>query len=111
MRPFPTMNERPFTVSPDGVRLAVRVTPGAKRSEIGGIVMGRDGRPALSIRLAARPVEGAANEALCALLGERLGMNRSRVTILRGETSRQKLLNLEGDGPGIAARLETLLND
>lgn len=95
----------PFRVEPHGVQLAVRLTPRAKRNEIAGVTAGADGRPALAVRLAAPPVEGAANKALVAFLAERLGLPRSSVSIRSGATARLKILFLSGDGTRIIERL------
>jgi uncharacterized protein (TIGR00251 family) len=60
---------------------------------------------ALKVRLHAPPVDGAANEALVALLAELLGVARRDVRILSGTTSRSKLVEINGiDG----ARIERL---
>lgn len=75
----------------DGVRLAVHVQPRASRTE----VVGRHGE-ALKIRLAAPPVDGAANEALVRFVAERLGVARSAVRIAAGETSRAKTVAVAG---------------
>ena len=71
--------------------LAVRVIPRARKSEIAGT---RDG--ALLVRLAAPPVEGAANDALIELLAERLGTLRRAVRIVSGERGRQKRVAIAG---------------
>jgi uncharacterized protein YggU (UPF0235/DUF167 family) len=54
----------------------------------------RDG--VLLARVCAPPVEGRANRALCRLLARRAGVAPSRVTILRGEHARDKLVRIEG---------------
>ncbi len=69
-------------------RLALRVTPGA-RSE--GIELA-DGR--LQVKVRARPQDGAANDAVLALLAKALGIGPSRIELLRGATSREKLVRL-----------------
>jgi len=75
----------------DGVALLdVRLQPGASRSALEGVVGGR-----LRARVQAPPVEGAANEALCRLLAKALGISKSKVRIARGETSREKTLEIE----------------
>jgi len=51
---------------------------------------------AVLIRLAAPPVEGAANEALVAFLSEALGVPRRQITIVSGEKSRDKRLRIAG---------------
>ncbi len=48
------------------------------------------------MRVSAPPVDGRANEALCALIADRAGVSRSSVTILRGAASRDKVLRIEG---------------
>ena len=72
-------------------RLALRVTPGA-RSE--GIELA-DGRVLLKVR--AKPHDGAANAAALALLADALGVATSRLQLLRGATSRDKLVLLPSD--------------
>jgi uncharacterized protein (TIGR00251 family) len=67
------------------------VQPGAKRTEAAGLHGGR-----LKIRLAARAVEGAANEALVEFLAEAMGTARRDVRIVAGETSRQKRVSVAG---------------
>ena len=50
----------------------------------------------LRVSVAAAPVDGKANTALCKLLAKRAGVPRTRVTIVRGERSRDKLVRIEG---------------
>lgn len=69
----------------------MRVIPRAKRTEIAGRRGG-----ALLVRLAAPPVDGAANDALRAFLAERLGVPQRRIAIVRGATSRDKTVAIEG---------------
>jgi uncharacterized protein (TIGR00251 family) len=71
--------------------IEVRVIPRARRDEIGGE---RDGR--LVVRLTAPPVDGAANLALCRLVARRAGVPMRRVSIARGQTSRDKVVRVEG---------------
>jgi hypothetical protein len=70
-------------------RLAVRVTPGA-RSE--GIALA-EGRVIVKVR--AKPKDGEANEAVLAALASALDLAPSHVTMLRGATSRDKLVRIE----------------
>lgn len=69
-------------------RLALRVTPGARMQ---GIALS-DGQVEVKVR--AKPQDGAANDAVLALLAEALGCAPSQVHLLRGATSRQKLVQL-----------------
>ena len=54
----------------------------------------------LRVRLTAPPVDGAANEALVALLAERLEVPKREVVIVRGATSRLKVVEVVGLNPG-----------
>jgi len=85
----------------DGViRVAVHVQPRASRSEIVGVH-----GAALKVRLQAPPVEGAANEALLALLAAALGLPRRAVRVVAGATSRAKTVEIEGTTEGAVRAL------
>lgn len=73
------------------VRIPVRAQPRASRSELVGEYDG-----ALKVRLAAPPVEGAANAELVRFLARRLGVPRSAVRVVAGETGRNKLVEVDG---------------
>jgi uncharacterized protein (TIGR00251 family) len=88
-------------VQADGVLLAVKVQPRASKNEIGG-ALGEE----LRIKVTAPPVDAAANEALVRLVAERLDCPRGRVELIRGHTSRHKVLKLHGLEAGdVAAKL------
>lgn len=70
--------------------MLVRVQPGAKKTEFAGVLDGR-----LRIRLAAPAVENKANKALCAFIAGAFGVRPGKVTLLAGETGRQKRLFVE----------------
>ncbi|MBP6668034.1 MAG: DUF167 domain-containing protein [Gemmatimonadales bacterium] len=92
----------PIDPTPAGIRLTCHVQPRASRTECAG----RHG-DALKIRLAAPPVDGAANEALLRFLADRLGVSRGAVTLRAGASSRRKVVEVQGVGPETAAaRLE-----
>jgi uncharacterized protein len=80
-------------VSPDtpAARVAVRLQPRAKRDEI---VAERDG--VLIVRVTAPPVEGKANDALCALIARQARVGRTRVEVVRGSSSREKVVCVKG---------------
>jgi uncharacterized protein YggU (UPF0235/DUF167 family) len=68
-----------------------------------------DDRPILKLRLVAPPVEGAANVALVAFLADALSVRKADIKIRSGETSRNKILHLAGDGTALIARLDRLV--
>ncbi|HEX6116516.1 MAG TPA: DUF167 domain-containing protein [Solirubrobacterales bacterium] len=76
--------------SPVG-RIAVRVTARARSDEVVGERAG-----VLAVRVKAPPVEGRANDAVRKLLAKRLGVPASRVAVVRGGSSREKLIAVEG---------------
>ncbi len=71
--------------------LMVRLQPRAKRN---AIVDEREG--VLRVSVAAAPVEGQANAALCKLIAKRVGIARGRVSVIGGERSREKVVRVEG---------------
>jgi uncharacterized protein (TIGR00251 family) len=86
---------------PPASTLAIRVIPRAPRTRVDGERGG-----AILIRLAAPPVDGAANDALIAFLAEVVGVPRRGVTIVSGLTSRDKRVRVDGvDLEVVRARL------
>jgi uncharacterized protein (TIGR00251 family) len=100
---------KPYGAVPGGVRLAVRLTPRAGRDALDGTGVDAQGRPVLLVRLAAPPVEGAANEALVAFLADLLDLRRKDVTIRSGQTSRTKIVSLAGDPDALLMRLSRVI--
>lgn len=92
----------------DGGELLVRVTPRASRSEVAGYVLLADGKRALAARIAAPPVDGAANGALVELLARALSLRKSDVRIVSGDGSRLKRVRLAGEPDALRARLAAL---
>lgn len=101
---------QPFTLTRDGVQLAVLLSPRAKQCRVGGIILDNQQRPLLAIHLTAPPVEGAANSALIAYLAKALQHPKSAIRLLRGHKSRQKLLLLAGEPEDLGGRLARWLN-
>ena len=79
----------------DGVTLAVRAQPGAKRTAIVGI-FGAGPQAQLKIAVQAPPLEGRANEALIAFLAATFGVPKRAVELASGESSRSKVFLLRG---------------
>lgn len=80
-----------LTERDQGVTFSVRVKPRAHRDAVLGE---REG--ALEVSLRAAPVDGAANAALLELLADTLGVPRRNVSLLRGDTARNKVVRVEG---------------
>lgn len=103
------MDAAPWRAAADGVTLAVRLTPKGGRDAVEGI--GRDGagRTHLRARVAAPPVDGAANAALVKLIAKALGLPKSTISITAGDAARVKTLRIAGDATEIEARLTRLI--
>jgi len=71
--------------------LQVKVTPNASRNEITGLIDG-----VLQVKVAAPPVKGKANKELTAFLSQALGVKKSSLSIVKGQTSRNKVIAIEG---------------
>jgi len=74
--------------------IAVRVTPRSSRPGVGEWKTGADGRDELEIRVSAPPADGQANEAVVKLLSKRLGVPKSSIVIVAGDTARHKRIAL-----------------
>jgi uncharacterized protein (TIGR00251 family) len=77
------------------MELRVRVTARASRDELAGL---RDG--VLHVRVSAPPVDGKANQAVTRLIAKALGVGRTSVTVVKGERSRDKVVEITGLEPG-----------
>lgn len=95
----------PVGSNAQGATFAVRVVPRAPRTKIAGVR-----NDALLVRLAAPPVDGAANDALVAFLASILDRPRRDVAIVSGQTSRDKRIAVQGMTPdALRARLDAIL--
>src|SRR5439155_23373712 len=92
----------PSMTGGDEGTIAVRVQPRARRDEVVGV---RDG--VLVARVSAPALQERANQALCRLIAAHLRVRRSRVSVVRGERSRDKLVRVQGIDP---AELEAMLD-
>jgi hypothetical protein len=88
------VREFKITNAKRGAAFTVHVVPRARKNEIAG-QMG----DAIKVRLTAPPVEGKANKALIAFLADQLGVRKSQVEIVAGETSRNKVISVVGLSP------------
>lgn len=84
------------------MKMGIRLVPNASRDEVAGIT--EDGR--YKVKVQSPPVEGAANRRLILFLAERLGVSKSRVRIVSGKKSRNKVIEIEGEEKDILRRME-----
>lgn len=84
--------------------ISIHAQPGASRSEVAGVH-----GDALKIRIQARPVEGAANAALLAFLAKQMGLPKSALELVAGDTSRTKRVRIPLAANTVLARLEVPL--
>ena len=94
---------------PEPYRFAVRVRPGASSTKVGG----RFGDPAdpaspLVVAVSARAVDGAATDAVLRAVAAALVVRPRQVTLVRGRTSRDKLLEILDPPSDLGARLAAL---
>ncbi|MFH1169742.1 MAG: DUF167 domain-containing protein [Chloroflexota bacterium] len=83
------------------IKLLLQVRPSAARNEITGFAGG-----ALQVKVAAPPVRGEANRELIAFLSQALGISRGSLTIVKGHTSRSKVIDVDGlSQPEVMKRL------
>jgi uncharacterized protein len=77
----------------DSCDLRVRLTPRADRE---AVVFEPGPPPLVRARVSAPPVGGQANAALVKLLAQRLRVPKSRISVVRGQTAREKVVRVEG---------------
>ena len=85
------------------MRLTIRVSPGSRRPSVGGIFDG-----ALVVKVRERAVESKATAAALAALADALGVPRSTVILVRGATSRTKVVDIQGDEAWLRTRIGEL---
>lgn len=98
-----TPDQLPWQQDENALLVRIYVQPRASKSQICGIHEGE-----LKLRLAAPPVDGAANEECRVFFAKLCKVPKSAVTLLSGETSRHKRLKIEG---AATATLEALLDN
>lgn len=101
----------PFHLAADGLRVDLRVQPGARREGVEGPVVLDDGRVALKLRVSASPEGGRANAAAIRLLAKSWKLPKSALAVIAGQTARRKTLLVAGDAGALKTRLEAWLAD
>ena len=87
--------EIPFKKSRRGITLKVKVEPRSSRKGISGLL-----GDSLKVRVHAPPVGGAANEELIEILSKEFGIKKSDIQIVRGNSSRDKIVEIAGIDAG-----------
>ena len=100
------MSNFKFSDARQGAAITVKVMPRSRRTEVAGLMA--DGT--VKIRVAAPPVGGAANKVLIDFLAQSLGLPKSQIDIVAGETTERKLISLVGISPeAVDAAFQRLL--
>lgn len=100
------MRDVKFSDARRGAAITVKVMPRARKTEIAGLMA--DGT--IKIRVAAPPVGGAANRVLVEFLSQTLGLPKSQIDIIAGETAERKLISMVGISPvAVDAAFQRLL--
>lgn len=79
----------------DGVLISIKAVPGAKRDEVSGMLGDR-----VKIRVSAPAEGGKANDAICRVVAEKLGVRDRQVEIVSGHTNPEKVVRVTGMTPG-----------
>jgi uncharacterized protein (TIGR00251 family) len=99
---------RPYKVFAD-LTLAVRLTPNGGRDQLDGIELDADGKAHLKARVSVVPEKGKANKALVALIAKALGLPKSSVSLVSGDTSRKKILRIDAEPEDVMVKLDVFL--
>lgn len=91
-----------------GITLFVRLTPKGGRDGFDSIEADADGKIWLKARVRAVPEDGKANAALEALLAKLFGVSKSAVSLISGQTARNKQVEIKGDSKALIAAFDGL---
>lgn len=95
----------PIALHPQGITVNIRLTPNARMNGVVGVMDIAGARHALKVSVTAVPEDGKANKALIALLAKEWGVAKSALSLLSGDTNRQKVILLTGDSSALFAQL------
>lgn len=88
------------------IRVTVRVKPGASRNKVRGSV---GDPPALVVAVSEPAIDGRASTAVCRAIAEAVGVSLSKVSIVMGQTSRTKVVEINDNDPQIQRKIAELL--
>lgn len=98
-----------LTPVPGGVRLRVRVKPGASRRAVLGRTSLPEGDAAVLVAVTEPPEGGKANDAVVALLAKAWRLSKTSIAVRVGATGRTKILEIAGEPAGLGSRLQDWL--
>jgi hypothetical protein len=98
----------PCRLGNDHLLLAIRLTPNGGRDAFDRVDVSADGLAHLKARVTAVPEKGKANKALVALLSKALKIPKTTISIISGDTARQKILRIEGDPEDLKSKIDAL---
>jgi hypothetical protein len=101
--------DTPWQATPDGIVLAVRVTPKGGRDAIEGVVRMADGQRVIKARVRAPASEGEANAALLRLFASSLDVAPRQVSLVAGASARTKRIKVAGAVGALTAALARVL--
>lgn len=105
------MDDKPYRRTPDGVQLAVRLTPRGGKARFDGLARDANDAAFVRARVGAPPVDGRANRALVRLIARALDVPASRCEIVSGAKARQKIVRITGASAELAARFDRWLEE
>jgi len=103
--------EGPFEAVPEGLRVALKVTPKAARARIAGVEADAAGRGVLKVRVTEAPEGGKANAAVVKLLAKAWKLPNGALRVAAGAKDRRKTLLVAGDPDELTVRLEAWLTE
>lgn len=96
----------PFSRVPDGILIAVRLTPRAGRNRIEALRPAAEAKTALRVSVSAPPEAGKANAALIRLLAREWKLAKRDISIKAGARGRNKTVRIAGDPEALLSRLK-----
>ncbi len=93
----------------EGVRVALRVTPGAARTALSGLAEMAGGGYSLRVTVTVVAEGGRANDAVIKFLAKTWGMAKSRLTLVAGHTDRNKIIHVSGNPDTLMSHLTSFL--
>jgi uncharacterized protein (TIGR00251 family) len=85
----------PYKRTKHGITLEVKVEPRSSQRCVAGVMDNH----IIKVKLTAPPVEGSANEQLIEVIAEELGVKKSQVSVIRGHSSKRKVVEVRGIDP------------